>query len=150
MNNTPLVPRETPLEPKRVMSVFKERVEKHKGELAELAEKEALVEKDKPVIWKTSLFSCRIVVILILTKYNKFTQNVLAMTAPPNEEGHNYYEQYNIVGNGVIKLGDYVYVATDTGKQSIAQVQSIWDTKEYVPKLKINRFFPFSIPNRKI
>lgn len=72
------------------------------------------------------------------------------MTAPPNEEGHNYYEQYNIVGNGVIKLGDYVYVATDTGKQSIAQVQSIWDTKEYVPKLKINQFFPFSIPNRKI
>lgn len=50
MNNTPLVQRETPLEPKRVMSVFKERVEKHKGELAELAEKEALVEKDKPVI----------------------------------------------------------------------------------------------------
>lgn len=49
MNDTPLVTRETPLEPKRVMSVFKERVEKHKGELAELAEKEALVEKDKPV-----------------------------------------------------------------------------------------------------
>lgn len=52
------------------------------------------------------------------------------MSAPPNEEGHNYYEQYNIVMNGVIKLGDYVYVATDTGKQSIAQVQSIWDTKD--------------------
>lgn len=52
------------------------------------------------------------------------------MTAPPGEEGFNYYEQYNIVGNGVIKLGDYVIVATDTGKQSIAQVQSIWDTKE--------------------
>lgn len=54
----------------------------------------------------------------------------MAMIAAPSEEGHNYYEQYNIVGNGVIKLGDYVYVATDNGKQSIAQVQSIWDTKE--------------------
>lgn len=27
------------------------------------------------------------------------------------------------------KSGDFVYVATDTGKQSIAQVQSIWDTE---------------------
>lgn len=50
MNNTPLVPRETPLEPKRVMSVFKERVEKHKGELAELQLQEAIVEKEKPVM----------------------------------------------------------------------------------------------------
>lgn len=70
------------------------------------------------------------------------------MTAPPNEDGFNYYEQYNIVGNGVIKLGDYVYVATDTGKQSIAQVQSIWDTKEYVSKLKIESIFPFFIPEK--
>lgn len=49
MNNTPLVQRETPLEQKRVQSVFKERVEKHKGELAELQLQEALVEKEKPV-----------------------------------------------------------------------------------------------------
>lgn len=48
------------------------------------------------------------------------------------DDGNNYYEQYNIVGNGVIKTGDYVYVATDNGKQSIAQVQTIWDTKEWV------------------
>lgn len=41
--------REIPLEPKRIMSVFKERVEKHKGELAELQLQEALVEKEKPV-----------------------------------------------------------------------------------------------------
>lgn len=50
MNNTPLVSRESPLEPKRVMSVFKERVEKHKGELAELQLQEAIVEKEKPVM----------------------------------------------------------------------------------------------------
>lgn len=52
------------------------------------------------------------------------------MTAAPSELGHNYYEQYNIVENGVIKLGDYVYVATDNGKKSIALVQNIWDTNE--------------------
>lgn len=72
------------------------------------------------------------------------------MTVAPNEEGHNYYEQYNIVGNGVIKLGDYVYVATDTGKQSIAQVQSIWDTKEYVLNMKFDSNFLSSIPVNKI
>lgn len=47
--NVPLVPREVPLEPKRVVSVFKERVEKHKDELAELQLQEALIEKEKPV-----------------------------------------------------------------------------------------------------
>lgn len=44
-----IVARETPLEPRRVMSIFKERVEKHKGELAELQLQEKLVEKEKPV-----------------------------------------------------------------------------------------------------
>lgn len=44
-----LIPREEVLEPKRVMSVFRERVEKHKEEIAELEEREKLVEKEKPV-----------------------------------------------------------------------------------------------------
>lgn len=44
-----MVPREIPIEPKRVVSVFRERVEKHKDELAELEEQEKLAEKDKPV-----------------------------------------------------------------------------------------------------
>lgn len=43
------MPRESPLEPRRVMSIFKERVEKHKGELAELQLQEKLIEKEKPV-----------------------------------------------------------------------------------------------------
>lgn len=44
-----LIPRKVPLEPKRVMSVFRERVEKHKDELAELEEQEKIIEKEKPV-----------------------------------------------------------------------------------------------------
>lgn len=44
-----LVTRDEALEPKRVMSVFRERVEKHKEEIAELEEREKLVEKEKPV-----------------------------------------------------------------------------------------------------
>lgn len=48
------------------------------------------------------------------------------------DDGNTYYEQYNTICSGVIKTGDYVYVAADNGKQTIAQVDSIWDTKEYV------------------
>lgn len=95
------VPRETPLELKRVMSVFKERIEKHKGELEELKLQEVLVEKEKPNV------TC---------------------DAPPNSEDKSiYYQQYNTICSGVIKTGDFVYVATQTGKQSVAQVQQIWE-----------------------
>jgi protein polybromo-1 len=41
-----LINREEPLEPKRVMSVFRERVEKHKEEIAELDESEKLPERE--------------------------------------------------------------------------------------------------------
>lgn len=58
MMNVPLIQRDVPLEPRRVVSVFKERVEKHKDELAELQLQEALVEKEKPVS-STLLFVCK-------------------------------------------------------------------------------------------
>lgn len=67
---------------------------------------------------------------IITCNFNTNPQNILALSPASTDDGNNHYEQYNIVGNGVIKSGDFVYVATDTGKQSIAQVQSIWDTKE--------------------
>jgi protein polybromo-1 len=47
-----------------------------------------------------------------------------------NEDGNTYYEQYNTICSGVVKTGDFVYVATESGKQSIAQIQSLWETKE--------------------
>ncbi|XP_050071775.1 protein polybromo-1 [Anopheles maculipalpis] len=98
-----LVPREATLEVKRVMSVFKERVEKHKEELSELQLQEAMLEKDKPNV-------------------------VIYMNGV--EDGNVYYEQYNTVCGGVVKTGDYVYVATESGKQSISQITSIWETKD--------------------
>lgn len=48
------------------------------------------------------------------------------------DDGNTYYEQYNTICSGVIKTGDYVYVAAENGRQTIAQVDSIWDTKECV------------------
>ena len=41
-----LVARDDPLEPKRVVSVFRDRIEKHKEELAELGEVEKLPERE--------------------------------------------------------------------------------------------------------
>ena len=51
-----LVQRDVQIEPKRVISIFRERVEKHKDELAELQEQEKLIEKEKPVC---NSFKCK-------------------------------------------------------------------------------------------
>lgn len=105
--NLVLNERSTSLELKRVMSVFRERVEKHKDELAELEEQEKIIEKEKP----------NVVIV---------SQNVEINP----EDGITYYEQYNTICSGVVKTGDCVYVATDGGRQLIAQIDTIWDTKE--------------------
>lgn len=98
------VQRDSSVELKRVMSVFKERVEKHKGELAELQLQEVLVEKEKP--------------------------NIPCPQAENPETGNVYYEQYNTSCSGVVKLGDFVFVANQAGKQSIAQIHQIWEALE--------------------
>ncbi|PZC80709.1 hypothetical protein B5X24_HaOG214110 [Helicoverpa armigera] len=97
-----LIPREVPLEPNRTVSVFRERVEKHKDELAELEVLENVHEKERPDV----------------VMYNPLG----------TDDENTYYEQYNTVCSGVIKTGDYVYVVTDGGKQMIAQVDTIWET----------------------
>ncbi|XP_039760506.1 protein polybromo-1 isoform X1 [Pararge aegeria] len=99
-----LTPREVPLEPNRTVSVFRERVEKHKDELAELEVLENVQEKERPDV----------------VMYNPLG----------TDDENTYYEQYNTVCSGVIKTGDYVYVVTDGGKQMIAQVDTIWETAD--------------------
>ncbi|GBP69254.1 Protein polybromo-1 [Eumeta japonica] len=116
-----------PLEPSRTVSVFRERVEKHKDELAELEIMENILEKPRPDI----------------VMYNPLG----------TDDENTYYEQYNTVCSGVIKRGDYVYVVTDGGKQMIAQVDTIWETGESSiihtkdeanPNRFIDRFFNFT------
>ncbi|KAF5301597.1 hypothetical protein FQR65_LT08902 [Abscondita terminalis] len=104
INEIVLVAREVAIEPKRIMSVFRERVEKHKDELAELQEQEKLIEKEKP--------------------------NVVVYSSMEIDDGNTYYEQYNTICSGVVKTGDFVYVAADGGRQTIAQIDTIWDTKD--------------------
>jgi len=57
-----------------------------------------------------------------------FLQNVILYN-PEDVTENAYYEQYNIC-TGSVKTGDFVYVATDGGRQQIAQVDAIWSTKE--------------------
>lgn len=46
------------------------------------------------------------------------------------DENNTYYEQYNVVGSStVVKTGDYVYVTTESSKQTIAQIHTIWETQ---------------------
>nr|CAD7402573.1 unnamed protein product [Timema poppensis] len=82
--NLKLLERDEVIEPKRIMSVFRERIEKHKEEIAELEEREKFLEKEKP--------------------------------------------QYNAPAC-LIRSGDCVYVKNGSGRQLIAQVDTIWTTK---------------------
>jgi len=51
-----MVPRASVLEPKRVQSVFKDRIERHKEEIEELEELEKMVEEEIPpnVAWENN------------------------------------------------------------------------------------------------
>ncbi|XP_047493283.1 protein polybromo-1-like isoform X2 [Penaeus chinensis] len=88
---------------KRVDSIFKERIERHKEELAELDEETKLIRRSLPNVVKSQ---------------------------PDGVSGHTYYEQYNI-SSGTVKLGDFVYVkGRDTAKKSIRQICQLWVTVE--------------------
>ncbi|EEB13504.1 predicted protein [Pediculus humanus corporis] len=98
-----LIPREEPFEPKRIMCVFKDRLEKHITEIAELEEYEKLEEKEKP--------------------------NIQLMNMPPNPEITAYYQQLNLPW-GAIKTGDFVYIETENNTRLAAQVDTIWANKD--------------------
>ncbi|XP_068230522.1 protein polybromo-1 isoform X3 [Palaemon carinicauda] len=98
-----LVERPEPLGLKRVDSVFKERIERHKEELAELDEETKICRRTLP--------------------------NVLKIH-PEGATDYTYYEQYNI-SSGAIKLGDFVYVkGIEPGKKAIRQINQLYVTTE--------------------
>jgi len=99
-----LLLRDVALEPKRVQSIFRERVEKHKNELEELASMESTLESEIPpnILWETSEL------------------------VPEAGEGSQYFEQYTIPGPITLRRGDAVYVRAENGKNLIAQIDSMW------------------------
>ncbi|KYN02038.1 Protein polybromo-1 [Cyphomyrmex costatus] len=58
---------------------------------------------------------------------DEMTRNVILYN--PEDTENTYYEQYSTCA-GSVKTGDFVYVATDGGRQQIAQVDAIWSTKD--------------------
>ena len=101
-----LVAREVALEPKRVVSVFRDRIEKHKEELAELGEVEKLPEKE----------------LVNVTEVVPPPASTATAAAQP---GSTFYQQLNIPGH-TLRTGDCVYVRAENGKQLIAQIDSMW------------------------
>ena len=109
-DHIPLMKREEVLEPKRVMSVFKERIEKHKVELEELENMETTLETQIPpnIIWENP------------------------ETVQGHEAGSVYYEQYTIPGPITLRRGDAVFVRAETGKNLIAQIGKSLQCKEFL------------------
>jgi len=103
------VARAKPLEPTRVMSIFKERIEKHKEEIEELEalEKSVDIPMATNVVWTP-------------------TAAEMAETTLPGGEGSTYFEQYTIPGPITLRRGDCVYVRAENGKNLIAQIDTMW------------------------
>lgn len=109
--NIKMTPREEALQMKRVQSVFKERIEKHKEELDEI---EAMVRTVEEQLPPNVLWNCPEGEVL----------------PHPITEGHTYYEQYTIPGPITLRRGDMVYVRSENGKNLIAQIDTMWAAAE--------------------
>lgn len=101
------VTREEPLEINRIQSVFKNKMK----------------EKDKP---KEEI---NFELDLALDTLERERPNVILNVEGAGDD-NTYYEQYNTSCAGIVKTGDFVYVATEASKQCVAQICSIWETKE--------------------
>ncbi|XP_034240054.1 protein polybromo-1 isoform X2 [Thrips palmi] len=91
------VERDEYIEPKRVISVFKDRVDKHREEIAELEENEKFQHKHLPD---------------------------LEIVMPQCMPGMRYYEQIN-ASFGILRTGDFIYIRNEEGSRLIGQVDSI-------------------------
>ncbi|KAB7505112.1 Protein polybromo-1 [Armadillidium nasatum] len=98
---TVITERPEPFAMRRVGSIFKERIDKHKEELAELEEETKVIRSSLPNVLKS---------------------------AEPDIKGNLFYQQYNS-SSGTLKLGDFVYVRSG-GIKSIRHVIRIWVTSE--------------------
>jgi len=95
-----MVLREKPLEPKRVASVFKDRIEKHKEEIEELELLEKTVEEDIP--------------------------GNIKWVKEGEDDGLVYWEQYTIPGPITLRRGDHVLVRGENNRNMIAQIDTMW------------------------
>jgi len=95
-----IVARAKPLEPKRIASVFKDRIEKHKEEIEELELLEKIVEEEIP--------------------------SNLKWVKEGEPDGLIYWEQYTIPGPITLRRGDHVLVRGENNRNMIAQIDTMW------------------------
>jgi len=95
-----IVAREKALEPRRVPSVFKDRIEKHKEEIEELEVLEKTVEEEVP--------------------------GNLKWVKEGEADGLQYWEQYTIPGPITLRRGDHVLVRGENNRNMVAQIDTMW------------------------
>ena len=95
-----IVQRPAPLESKRVASVFKDRIEKHKDEIEELEQLEKTVEEEVPANIRSKMLG--------------------------SDESLTYWDQYTIQGPITLRRGDHVLVRAENNKNMIAQIDTMW------------------------
>ena len=95
-----IVQRDKTMEPKRIPSVFKDRIEKHKEEIEELEVLEKIVEED-------------------------VVENV-QWVKEGADDGLTYWEQYSIPGPITLRRGDHVLVRGENNRNMIAQIDTMW------------------------
>jgi len=101
-----VVLRESPYDPKRVPSVFKDRINRHKEEVEELEQLEKTVPEDIPAN----------------IKWEKEGES----------EGFTYWEQYTIPGPITLKRGDHVYVRGENNRNMLAQIDTMWTAQDNI------------------
>ncbi|CAL8069132.1 unnamed protein product [Orchesella dallaii] len=95
-----LVSRPKPLEPIRIASVFRERVENQKEDFLRIDDEVEKAPKEE--------FS-----------------NIPSPLALPGKDNQTFYEQFNL-SFGPVRMGDYVYVRVENGKKLVARIDSMW------------------------
>ena len=94
-----IVQRDKPLEPKKIASVFKDRIEKHKEEVEEIEQLEKMVEEEVPrnIKWNDGA-----------------------------DESLTYWEQFTIPGPITVRRGDHVLVRGEGNRNMVAQIDTMW------------------------
>ena len=94
-----IIQRPAAIEPRKVASVFKDRIEKHKEEVEEIEALEKIVEEEVPRN----------------VKWNEGVDGALT-----------YWEQFTIPGPITVRRGDHVLVRGEGNRNMVAQIDTMW------------------------
>jgi len=122
-----IVQRDRTLEPRKVASVFKDRIDKHREEVEEIEALEKVIEEEIPMN----------------IKWNEGIDDSLT-----------YWEQFTIPGPITVRRGDHVLVRGEGDRNMVAQIDTMWtgaDKMTYFngPWFVVPGELPPQLPERK-